>query len=169
MSRSCATPNLLERIAAVLLAPTAHIIPAWGEAPCVPGREVRGLKARPIPHVVLIPEVAFVAFDSIFFEECTKFILKGLLSVMRFLHVDVVDQSLQVGRSNGERAIASLPREFGQSRGLGLEPFRRGGLELFHQFGRADCAGQANGQMNVVRRTSCPIALHWAFRATVAR
>jgi hypothetical protein len=76
---------------------------------------------------------------------------------MRLLCVDVTGQGIQIRRTNGKRAIASLPRELRQGRRLGLQPFGRGRFEFFHQFRNIHRAGQTNSEVNVVRDTSNPI------------
>src|SRR6266702_137563 len=140
-------------------APTAQSIPAWGNAPCIAESEAPGLKARPIG--ISIPQIPFIEFHSVFLKKGEKFFLKRLLAVMRLLGIDVTGQSIQVGWSNGERAVASLPRELRQGRRLGLEPFGRGRFELFHQLRYVRRAGQTNGEMNVVHNT--PYAIAFAF------
>src|SRR4051812_17305559 len=91
-------------------APTAQSIPAWGKAPGMAELNRQGLKARPI--AVSIPQVAFVAFHTIFLEKRTELILKRHLSMMRFLPVNVTNQRLQIRRPDRERTISSLPRKF---------------------------------------------------------
>ena len=140
-----AKPASISTLATSVIAPTAHAIPAWGEAPCTAIR-------------ISFPQVAFVAFHSIFLEECAEFLLKILLSMMHFLGIDVMDQGIQVRWPNGERAIASLPRELRQGGRLRLEPFRGGAFEVLHQLRHGRHAGQANGEMNVIRDASYAIA-----------
>src|SRR5260370_20185958 len=140
-------------------APTAQPIPAWGNAPYAVAPDIQGLKARPISPS--IPQIPFIEFNSIFVQKCAKFFLKRLLAVIELLRVDITAQRIQSRRPDGERAIASLPRELRQIGRLGLEPFGRGGFELFHQFRYVRRAGQTNGEMNVVRNT--PYAIAFAF------
>ena len=121
-------------------------------------RTVARSRAEGLIYPVSLSQIPFINFHSIFVQKCPKFILKRLLRVMRLLGIDVLDQHVQVRRSNGERTIPSLPRELRQSGRLGLESFGRGGFELFHQLRYRRCARQANGKMNVVRDSANPIA-----------
>ncbi len=150
------------QIAHPIQAPTARTIPAWGEAPCMASRTRQGLKARPI--TCSIPNVAFVAFHAIFLQECAHFLLEILLRMVRLLAVDVTDQSVRIRRSNGERAIASLPCESRQAWRLSLEPFRRRRFKLSHQVRHGSRAGQTNRQMDVVR--NAPGTIAFAVRVT---
>jgi hypothetical protein len=138
-------------------APTARPIPAWGVAPCTTTHRVRGLKARPIKYS--IPQIPFVAFDSIFFKERTKLILKRMLLVMRLLRRDVLDQRLQICRAHRKSPISSLPSELRQSRRLRFEPLRRRSLQLRNQLCDIRGARQSNGKMHMVRDASHAIAL----------
>src|SRR5271170_7910403 len=129
-------------------APKARPIPAWGNAPCAGSQRAKGLKARSI-HIS-IPQIPFIEFHSIFFEECAKFILKRLLPVMHFLAVDVIDQCTQISRSNRECSVTPLPRELRQLRRLSFEPLGRRRLKLFHQPRNVLRARQANRKMYVI-------------------
>lgn len=135
-------------------APTAHPIPAWGEAPCPEVRNAQGLKAR----LISVPQISFIAFHSVFLEKCTEFILKRLLAVMYLLGIDVVDQRTQVRWPYRERAVTSLPRELRQIRRLGLKPFRRRGLQQFHQVSDVCRSRQTNRDVNMVRNSPDTIA-----------
>jgi len=135
-------------------APTAHSIPAWGEAPCWATPNARGLKARPIAPS--IPHIPLVAFNSILLQERAKLLLKITLPVMRFLTLDVLDQGLQVRRPNRERAISSLPHELRQRGRLRLDPLGRGQFEVLHQLRHRRCARQSNRQMDVIGNSANP-------------
>ena len=106
-----------------------------------------------------IPQIPFIALHPILLEEGLKFILKRLLPVMPLLVIDVSQQRIQIPRPNGKCAIPLLPRELRQTRRLRLQPFGRGGFELFHQLRHVRCAGQANGKMNVILHAADPVAL----------
>jgi len=141
----------------------ARSIPAWGEAPGLRQDRNRGLKARPIHSS--IPNVPFVALHPISLEKRTKFFLKRTLPMVRFLTIDVLNQSLQIRRPNGERTVPSLPRELRQTRRLGLKPFGRTGLQLLHQLRHAQRPVQTNSEMHMIRNTTDPIT----FTPSIAR
>jgi hypothetical protein len=138
-------------------APTARPIPAWGVAPCWATSTIRGLKARPID--LSIPEMPLVAFHPILLQECPKLILKIPFPMMCLLSIDVLNQGLQIRRSNGKRAITSLPRELCQRRRLCLQPFRRGRLQLRNHLRDICGARQSDRKMHMVGDTSHAIAL----------
>jgi len=77
---------------------------------------------------------------------------------MHLLRIDITDQRIQIRRPNGERSVSSLPRELRQAGRLGLEPFGRGGFELFHQLRYVPHAGEANSKVNVIRDAPGTIA-----------
>lgn len=137
-------------------APTARSIPAWGDAPCVDARNIRGLKARPITPS--IPHISFVAFHAIFLHERPHLPLEITPPVMRLLGIDVTDQRIHIRWPNGKRRIPFLPCEFRQTGRLGLEPFGGRGLQLSHQLRDRRRPRQANGEMNVVCDTAHAIA-----------
>lgn len=138
-------------------APKAQTIPAWGNAPGhIAKPNEQGLKARPMGS---IPQITFIAFHSILPEKCAEFVLKRYFAVMRFLPVDVTDQSFQIRWPNGERSITSLPRKLRQLGQLGLEPPGRGRFKFFHQLRNIRCASQSNGEMNVISNAPYAIAL----------
>jgi hypothetical protein len=138
-------------------APKARLIPAWGDAPGTATPTPRGLKARPMCGS--IPKVPFIAIDPIFLQKRPIFLLKRLLFVMRFLCIDVIDQSLQIRRPNGERTISSLPRELRERGRLYLEPFGRGRFELLYHLRHVRLAGQPNGYVNMVGGAADPVTV----------
>ncbi len=143
---------ILEYVEHVLEAPKAHLIPAWGEAPCTGANNAPGLRARPI-HIS-IPQIPLIELHSIFLKKCAELILKRLLAVMHILTIDVIGQRTQVSRPNREGSVTSLPRELRQVGRLGFEPFGRGRFELLHYLRDVRRARQANREMNVVRNPS---------------
>lgn len=144
-------------------APKAQTISAWGNAP---GRVAyfgtQGLKAR--SRNVSIPQVPLIAFHTIFLEERTEFILKRHFSMVCLLPVDVSNQRLPVSRTRRERSIAALPGKPREAGRLGLEPFRRGRFELFHQSRNVRRTFQSNREMDVISNASN--AITFAFGVT---
>ena len=70
--------------------------------------------------------------------------------VVPILRGDVLLQCGQVGWSYREDAVAALPGEVREFRGLGFEPHGRGRFELFDEFRNRDGAGESDGKMDVV-------------------
>ena len=58
-----------------------------------------------------IPDVFFIPWDAVAFEEGTVFVLKCGLAVVFFLIGDVVFDRFKIGGADGEDAIARLPGE----------------------------------------------------------
>ena len=135
----------------------AQHIPAWGEAPCWATSNVRGLKARPINPS--IPQILLVAFHPILLQECPKLILKIPLPMMCLLSIDVLNQGLQIRRSNGKRAVSSLPCELRQCWRLRLQPLRRRSLQLRNHLRDICGARQSDRKMYMVGSTSHAITL----------
>ncbi len=69
------------------------------------------LCTAPIRELTSVPDVALVVGNSIFREEGSVLLLERMCSVVLFLAVDVEAQSVEIGRSNGERTVAPLPRK----------------------------------------------------------
>jgi hypothetical protein len=142
-------------------APTAQPIPAWGNAPGIgAGLGIEGLKARSID--TSIPQIPLIKLHPVFPEESTQFILKRNFAMILFLILDVLDQSLQIRRANGERAVAPLPRKLRQFGRLCFQPFRRRRFQYLHQLRHIHRPGQTNGKMYVVSNSANAIA--FAFR-----
>ena len=127
--------------------PTARPIPARGKAPGTRAPNGQGLKARPIPlpraHLspparTSVPGVPFIVLRFVFRVERAAFFLERSGPVVFFLIVDVPAQRAEVGGTDGEHGVTALPRESGQRGRPGLEPFRRGGFEFFHQQNSGD-------------------------------
>lgn len=145
--------------------PKAHFIPVWGKAPEQEPKEMTGLKARSIPARGIVPRpshrsvphIAFIKFDSIFGKKRQVFLLERPGSVMLLLRVDVMPQRIQVPRSDGKRAVSTLPRESGKCGRLGFEPFGGRGFQFLHEFCRSDGAGKTDGEMHMIGDASDPV------------
>jgi hypothetical protein len=137
-------------------APKARPIPAWGVAPCLSKGDGRGLKARSI--IISIPHISLVRFDAVFLEKGTKFFLKVLFSMMRFLGIDVLKQCIKISRANGESAITSLPSKLGKVGGLSLEPGRGRGFRLFNNFSNRFGTRDTDRKMDVVGGSAGTVA-----------
>ncbi len=136
--------------------PKVRLIPAWGPAPG-PGSSIfQGLKAR---SILSTPNMLFVPFDAITFEEPAELILKALLRVVGFLSVDVSDECAQIRRADREDAVASLPRKVMQQRGLRLEPLRRGRFQLFDELGDCERSRETDGKVYMIGNAADPITL----------
>ena len=57
----------------------------------------------------LIPQVLFIVFQFVFFEEFDKFLLKCSLIMMSFLVCNVITNYVHLRLTDGETAISSLP------------------------------------------------------------
>jgi hypothetical protein len=115
------------------------------------------MRAESLAYPLSIPQIPFIKFHAILFQKCLQFILKCHLAMMRFLHIDITNQCIQIRRSNRKRTISALPCELFQRRRLSLEPLRRR-LQFFHQLSHIRRAGQADGKMNVIGNSSNPEA-----------
>src|SRR5262249_23917310 len=60
-----------------------------------------------------VPHIALVVSDSVFLQQSSELILKGLAAAMVFLRGNVLLQRLHMRRANGECAVALLPIEGG--------------------------------------------------------
>ena len=120
-------------------------ISAYGATPWVSGNKPdQGPTARPIPTGRLsglcksIPDIAFIVFDSVFLEEGAVFVLEGARLVVLLLGVDVVEQSIQVGRADGKGTLTALPCKGGQCGRLGFKPFGGRGFQFLDELGHGD-------------------------------
>ena len=75
---------------------------------------------------------------------------------MFFLRVDIVSQRFEVRRADRKCAISFLPREVCKGGRLGLEPLGRRCLEVSNQIRKSNRAGQAQGDMNMIRDPTDP-------------
>ena len=98
-----------------------------------------------------IPNVGFIIFDPVFFQEHPEFLLKRFAPMMFPLPVNVSFQRRQVGRADGKAGVTPLPGKSGQRRGLGFHPFGGTNFQLLHQIRNGHRARQANGQMDMIR------------------
>jgi hypothetical protein len=65
------------------------------------------------------------------------------------LIVDVVEQRLKIGWTDGESAITSLASKGAQGRRLSFEPFGRR-FQFFDEFGHGKRPGEADGEMPMI-------------------
>ena len=65
-------------------------------------------KTNPV-RASLIPNISLIKLDTMFIEELTKFILEGNRFVMLLLLIDVVADYSELGFTDGEDSISSLP------------------------------------------------------------
>jgi len=140
----------------LFVGPKARLIPARGNAPGIGAAMKQGLKARPMPWSA--PNVLFVPFDAVPFQELAEFVFERLLGVMRFLGINVRRQGAQVSRADGEDTVTHLPREIPKGRCLSLEPFGGRRFQFFNQLGDGDRPRQTNRKMDVVRYATSAIA-----------
>lgn len=146
-------PDVLTHTLPATRAPKARPIPAWGNAPCTTRHKSKGLKARPIDHL-LIPYIPLIEGNTILHQQRPKLSLEVPLAVMRLLRIDVRQQGLQIHRSNRKRPVPALPCEFGQRRRLPFKPSRRRGLQLFNQCGEVHRARKTYSQMHMIGNTA---------------
>jgi hypothetical protein len=136
-------------------APRARPIPAWGEAPCTPAQEFRGLKARPIP--TSIPKVLLVYIHAILLQKCTQLILKRLLAMMHFLPIGVRNQRIQIRRPYGKYAIPTLPCKLHDP--LRLQPSGRRRFQCLNQIRNCHGSVQTNRKVDMIGDSPDAIAL----------
>lgn len=102
----------------------------------------------------LVPDVAFVVSDTIFFKERAVFFLKSARPMVFLLSVYVVEQLVTLGWADGKCAVTALPGEGGQHGRLRFDPSGGGRFQGFNQSGHGDGAGEADGEMNVISDTT---------------
>lgn len=98
----------------------------------------------------LIPDVAFVEFDSVLPEEIAVFLLESLGPMVFYLVVDVLNHGIEIAGPDGEGAIAALPGKLGKIRGTLFQPLRGGCFQFADQIGNGDGAGKADREMDVI-------------------
>ena len=104
----------------------------------------QGPTARPIQAgrlcgcCELVPDIAFVVFDSVFLEEVAVFVLESSRSVVFLLGVDVMQQGVDIRWPDGKGTVTALPRKGGQCRGLGFEPFGGRRFQFLDELGHGD-------------------------------
>ena len=76
----------------------------------------------------LVPDIAFVIIDAVFFEQVAVFVLKGLCMVVFFLAVDIMKECLLLVHAHGKCPVAVLPMKGRECRVLSLQPFAGGGF-----------------------------------------
>ena len=79
-------------------------------------------------------------------------VLKSSLAMLRFLRLDIPNQSFAVTWRHGKRAIPALPTKSRDT--LGLNPFRRTGLELLDKFCNRHRRMEVDREMNMVRNSA---------------
>ena len=85
-------------------------------------------------RVVSIPYIPLVKFNGVAFQEFPKLILKRNLPVMFLLSGDVISHRLNLRKSDGENAVAILPREIIQVGAFGFQPERRAAFDFLDHF-----------------------------------
>jgi hypothetical protein len=78
--------------------------------------------------VASIPNIPFVEFNRVAFQEFPKLVLKRNLPMMLLLSGDVIPHRLNLRKADGENAVAILPREIMQIGTFGFQPERRTAL-----------------------------------------
>ena len=81
-------------------------------------------------------------------KQRAHFVLKTSLRVVRPLCVDVTDERVEVGWTDGEQAISALPGEVVDA--LTLHPDGGGRFQVGDEVGGGSRCGNANGEVNVI-------------------
>ncbi len=100
--------------------------------------------------VASVPNISFVELDFVAFEEFTQLILKRNFAVLFLLSSYVISHRLNLGKTNGENAIAGLPRKIMQIQGFGFQSKGRAAFDLLDHFRRFTGARERGADMNMV-------------------
>ena len=119
-----------------------------GESEAPKGRQYRA-------GGISIPDVPFIVFDVMTFQEGEEFFLKTPHAMVFVLACDVCLHLVQVGLAYAKGAVAGLPREGAQIRACLMDPGRGIALDVTDHIGNRRLFSQRYQEMHVVRHSAC--------------
>jgi len=132
----------------------ANSLQAWGNAPGKWIYQKEALKARISPSVPSVPDIALVELKAMLEQQLAVFFLKSSRAMMLLLRLDELENSIQLTRAHGERAVAALPEKAAISGVKRFDPSRGCFLNLFHELSLRDSSRQCRDNVNVIRNTA---------------
>ena len=116
-----------------------------------------------------IPHVSFIEFNSVSAQQLAILFLKCPSAMMLLLYLEVLQDSIELTRTDGKGCIPTLPEKAAITRFKRLDPFRGCFLYLFNHLGLGKSSWQCCDDVNVIRHPSARKASPPKLRQIVAR